>query len=41
MVLPVFGWATIMARCPLPIGVKKSTILVEIVAFLPAKLNFS
>ena len=41
MVLPVFGWATIMARCPLPIGAKRSTILVEIVAFLPAKLNFS
>ena len=34
VVLPVFGGATINALCPLPIGVNKSIILVEILCCL-------
>ena len=41
IVLPVFGWDTIIPLCPLPIGAKRSIILVDIVLCLSANLNFS
>ena len=43
IVLPVFGCATINARCPLPIGENRSTILVDkfVVLGSPHRVNFS
>ena len=41
IVLPVFGWDTIIPLCPFPIGENKSITLVESVLDFPAKLNFS
>src|SRR5690554_263337 len=41
MVFPVFGCDTIIPRCPLPIGQKRSIILVESVLCFSAILNFS
>ena len=41
VVLPVFGCATIMPRCPLPMGEKRSMILVLIVLSFSVILNFS
>ena len=42
-VLPVLGWATIKARCPLPIGEKRSTTRADIESEYPPlqSLNFS
>ena len=41
IVLPVLGCATIIPRCPFPIGENKSIIRVEIVLCFSANLNFS
>ena len=43
IVLPVLGCATIRARCPFPIGEKRSTILVLklVVLLSPQRSNFS
>ena len=43
MVLPVLGWATMSARCPLPIGEKRSTmrVLRLVVRRSPQSSNFS
>ena len=42
IVLPVLGWATIRARCPLPIGANKSTMRVDrlVVALSPQSVYF-
>ena len=41
IVLPVFGCATIIPRCPFPKGENKSIILVDKELPFSAKLNFS
>lgn len=43
MVLPVFGCATMSARCPFPIGEKRSTMRVDrlVVFGSPQSVNFS
>ena len=42
IVLPVLGWATMRARCPFPIGVKRSTNRQDVLSPLPEhRLNFS
>ena len=42
MVLPVLGCATMSARCPLPMGAKRSTMRTDKGSLLPEhKLNFS
>ena len=41
LVFPVLGWATIIPRCPFPIGAKRSMIRVEIELLRPDRLNFS
>ena len=41
IVFPVFGCATIIPRCPFPIGENKSIIRVETLACFSAILNFS
>lgn len=42
IVLPVLGWATISARCPLPMGEKRSTMRVDMLLWpLPVRQNFS
>lgn len=37
VVLPVFGWDTIIPRCPLPIGAIRSSILIETPELLVSK----
>ena len=42
MVLPVLGWATMRARCPLPMGEKRSTTRTERLSPRPLQSwNFS
>ena len=41
IVLPVLGCATIIPRCPFPIGAKRSIKRVETVEPLPANSNFT
>ena len=41
IVLPVFGWATIIPLWPFPIGANKSIIRVDNLELLPERLNLS